>query len=204
MLRKLCISLILFVSVFLTMGAGYVGTLPDIEAEFSYLRKDVQQNASAPMNVPKLSPEEESMLKEIPRRNEQYVNIMVKKDKTSEYEKDVNDIILILQKLQKVLYLNQGIQKFNAVVSNYIDHAAYLKKKYQDKKESSYVSYNRILTFSNEARSVAILWSESLEYQAFLPYSTKNNKYTKENIDLNLMKLQKSLEDTLFVLKKME
>ena len=204
MLKKLSITFIVFFTAFMTMGAGYVGTLPDIEAEFSYLRKDVQVNSKGPMDVPRLSPEEEKYLKEIPRRNEQYVNIMVKKDKTSDYEKDVNEIILILQKLQKVLYLNQDIQKFNAVVSNYIDHAAYLKRKYGDKKESSYVSYKQILNFSTQARSVAILWTESLEYQAFLPYTTKNNKYTKENIDLNLMNLQKSLEDTLFVLKKLE
>ncbi len=204
MLKKLSITLIVFISAFMTMGAGYVGTLPDIEAEFGYLRKDVQEQTKAPMDVPKLSPTEEQLLKEIPRRNAQYVNIMVQKDKTSDYEKDINDIILILQKLQKVLYLNQGIQKFNAVVSNYIDHAAYLKRKYGDKKESNYVSYKQILNFSNEARSVAILWTESLEYQSFLPYSTPNNKYTKENIDLNLMNLQKSLEDTLFMLKKLE
>lgn len=204
MLKKLTITFILFFTAIITMGAGYVGTLPDIEAEFMYLRKDVQQKSVSPADVPTLTPMEESQLKEIPRRNAQYVNIMVQKDKTSEYEKDVNEIILILTKLQKVIYLNQDIQKFNAVVSNYIDHAAYLQKKYNDKKESNYVSYKQILNFSNQARSVAILWSESLEYQSFLPYTTPNNKYTKENLDIKMMNLQKSLEDTLFILKKLE
>ncbi|MBR6162421.1 hypothetical protein IKQ26_00820 [bacterium] len=204
MLKRFSILLILLTVAFFTTGAGYVGTLPDIEAEFGYLRKDVQEKSVGPADVPTLSPQEESQLKEIPRRNAQYVNIMIQKDKTSEYEKDVNEIIIILQKLQKVIYLNQNIQKFNAVVSNYIDHAAYLQKKYGDKKESNYVSFKQILNFSNQARSVAILWSESQEYQSFLPYTTPNNKYTKENLDLNMMKLQKSLEDTLFILKKLE
>lgn len=190
--------------IIFTTGAGYVGTLPDIESEFGYLRKDVEEKTQAPMDVPALSPEQENQLKELPRTNAQYVNIMIQKDKTSEYEKDVNQIILILQKLQKVIYLNHDIQKFNAVVSNYIDHAAYLKKKYSDKKESNYLSYKQILTFSNQARNVAILWSESIEYQSFLPYSTPNNKYTKENLNINMMNLQKSLEDTLYILKKLE
>lgn len=204
MFKRISITLGLLFTAILTTGAGYVGTLPDIEAEFGYLRKDVKEKSTAPADVPTLSPTEESMLKEIPRRNAQYVNIMIQKDKTSDYEKDINEIILILQKLQKVIYLNQDIQKFNAVVSNYIDHAAYLQRKYNDKKESNYVSYKQILNFSNQARSVAILWTESLEYQSFLPYTTPNNKYTKENLDLKMMNLQKSLEDTLFILKKME
>ena len=79
-----CLTIILlFIIVITTTGAGYVGTLPNIDAEFSYLRKQHDEKAMAPFSVEELDKQNEAKLKPIPRDNDNYVDIIVKKDKTT-------------------------------------------------------------------------------------------------------------------------
>lgn len=195
---------LLFIVMITTMGAGYVGTLPNIENEFSYLRKKHDERAMAPFSVEELDKQNEAQLKPIPRENDNYVDIIVKKDKTTQYLKDVNGIIIILEKLRKCLNTNQDIQMFNAIVSNLIDNVEYIKAEYKDKPESNYLSYNRLLLISQQARETATFRTQGLASQKYLPYTSSNNVYTKENLDSKLEKLLVNVNETIFILKNLE
>ncbi len=203
-MRKITSALFLLMTVIITTGAGYVGTLPDVEAEFDYLRKESSENAQAPYSVEELDKQNEEKLKPVPRENENYVDIIIKKDGTTDYLKDVNSVILILEKLRKCLNTDRNIQKFNAIVSNLIDNVAYITSEYKGKPESNYLSYNRLNTLSAQARDVANFRMNAQKYQSYIPYTSSENIYTKENIDAKMEALLVNVNETIFILKNLE
>lgn len=181
-----------------------MGTLPDIDAEFSYLRKQNSENAMAPYSVEELDKQNEQQLRTIPRDNDNYVDIIIKKDKTTQYLKDVNSIILILEKLRKCLNTDRNIQKFNAIVSNLIDNIEYVKQEYKDKPESNYLSYSRLIYVSQEAKEAANFRMQGQISEKYIPYTSSSNVYTKENLDTKLDNLLNNVNETLFILKNLE
>lgn len=204
-MKRFLIVIALLCIVITTTGAGYVGTLPDIEAEFSYMKKqDKSERGSAPYSIEQLDNENAQSLKPIPRENDTYVDIIIKKDKTTKYLKDVNSVIIILEKLRKCINNEQSIQVFNAIVSNLIDNVEYIRVEYKDKPESNYLSYNRLQVVSNEAREVATFRTQGQAAQKYLPYTASNNIYTKENLDEKLEKLLVNVNETLFILKNLD
>lgn len=195
----------ILIVVVTTTGAGYVGTLPDIEAEFAYLKKQkTTEKAIPPFSVEQLDAQNAQKLKPIPREDDTYVDIIIKKDKTTKYLKDVNSVIVILEKLRKCINTEQSIQVFNAIVSNLIDHVEYIMVEYKDKPESNYLSYNRLAQISIEARDVATFRTQGLAAEKYLPYTSENNIYTKENLDSKLEKLLVNVNETLFILKNLD
>ena len=128
-MNKFLTTVLIFIVVLMTTGAGYVGTLPNIEAEFNYLKKQSSEKAMAPYTVEQLDKQNEEKLRPIPRENDNYVDIIIKKDKTTKYLHDVNNVIVILEKLRRCLNTNQDIQKFNAITSALIDNVEYIKVK---------------------------------------------------------------------------
>lgn len=203
-MKKILTIISLLTVVLTTTGAGYVGTLPNIEAEFSYLKKEHSEKTTAPFSVEELDKQNEASLKPIPRDNDNYVDIIIKKDKTTQYLKDVNSIILILEKLRKCLNNEQDIQIFNAISSNLIDHIEYVKQEYKDKPESNYLSYNRLILISNQVRDTATFRTQGQLSQKYLPYTSSNNIYTKENLNNKLQSLLNNVNETIFILKNLE
>lgn len=203
-MKKFLTVCALFCVVIITTGAGYVGTLPNIDAEFAYLRKKVPEKAQAPFSVNELDKQNEEKLKPIPREDDTYIDIIVKKDKTTKYLKDVNGVIVVLEKLRKCLNTNQDIQMFNAIVSNLIDNVEYIKTEYKDKPEENYLSYNRLILMSSQARDVANFRTQGYARQKYQPYTSADNIYTKENLDEKLENLLVNVNETLFILKNLE
>lgn len=203
-MNKFLTIILLFFVVLTTTGAGYVGTLPNVEQEFSYLRKEKTQKAVTPFSVEELDKQNESKLKPIPREDDTYVDIIIKKDKTTKYLKDVNSVIIILEKLRRCLNTNQNIQIFNAIVSNLIDNVEYIRVEYKDKPESNYLSYSKLIAISEQARDTATFRTQGRAYEKYLPYTSENNIYTKENLDSKLEKLLNDVNDTIFILKNLE
>ncbi len=203
-MNKLFIASVLIIAVIITTGSGYMGTLPDVEAEFTYMRKEKSEKAASPYSVEELDKENEQKLKPIPRDDENYVDIIIKRDKTSEYTNDLNLVIKILEKLRRCLNTNQDIQMFNAIVSNLIDHIEYIRNEYKDKPESNYLSYNKLLSLSQQARETANFRTEGLAVIKYKPYTSPDNIYTKENLDEKLENLLNNVNDTIFILKNLE
>ena len=203
MKKILLVVILLFISkeVF---ASGYVGTLPNIEAEFSYLKKQHSEKSSAPYSVQELDKQNESKLKPIPRDNDNYVDIIIKKDKSSNYLKDVNSVIVILEKLRRCMNTDNNIQMFNAIVSNLIDNVEYIRTEYADKPESNYLSYNKLIQISKQARETATFRTQGLAVEKYLPYTSTDNVYTKENLNSRLDSLLNNVNDTIFILKNLE
>lgn len=203
-MNKFFTCILLCIVVLMTTGAGYVGTLPNIEAEFNYLKKQSSEKAMTPYTVEQLDKQNEEKLRPVPRDNDNYVDIIIKKDKTTKYLYDVNNVIIILEKLRRCLNTNQDIQKFNAIVSNLIDNVEYIRVEYKDKPESNYLSYNRLILISQQARDAANFRTQGLVSQKYLPYTSENNVYTKEALGTKLENLLASVNETIFILKNLE
>ena len=197
-MKKIVPLLLIF---FITTGAGYKGSLPNIEAEFGY------KKTIPPVSAPPFTPRENedfSDLKPIPREKKSYVEIILKKDKSSQYTIDTNEVILLLEKLKKSIEKEQDIQKFNAIVSNLIDHISYIQEEYKDKQESNFISYKSLQPLSEQARATAMLRTESLIYTKYLPYESTGSIYRDKNIQKQLKLLLKSVEQTLYTLKNID
>lgn len=203
-MKKILSTLFLIFTAFMTTGAGYMGTLPDIEAEFQYLRQEVSEKTQAPFSVQELDKQNEKELKPIPRENDDYVDIIVKKDKTSQYMNDVHKIVSILEKLRSCLNNKQDIQKFNAIVSNFIDHVEHLRIEYKDKPEHLFISYSKLIELSNEARDVATFRMQGILNEKYLPYTAQDNIYTKQNLEAKLEKLLNDVSDMIFIINNLE
>ena len=194
---------LLLLIILLTTAAGYEGILPDIQSAMSYKVKK-QTVKQTPFNNTKGEEVKQKDLKKIPKENKEYVDIVVKKDKTSEYVKDIQYVITVLEKFKNYIEDGVNVQMFNACANSYIDYAYYIQMKYKNRHEKYYASYRAITGIIEDTRNAAKLRAEAAAYTKYLPYSGEGEKYSKENIDKNSQELLKKIYDTLFVLKNLD
>jgi hypothetical protein len=180
-------------------GSGYKGKLPDINSEFAYIRTNPAGTKQIfnPMDEFESQPD----YKKIPRENKTYIDIILKKDKTSAYIKDLNDIIPILEKMQKSIETQGSVQKFNAIASSIIDHADYIGEKYADKPEKYYISFSKLMSISAQARTVATLRCEAQVYIKYLAYQQEGQIYSKDNVQRQIEFFSEELKNTIRILK---
>ncbi len=180
-------------------GSGYKGSLPKIEPQFEHLK--TTPAVTDQLFTPADELDAPSKLTPSPRSNPVYIDIILKKDKTSPYLNDINDIIPILEKMQKCI-ANQGdVQKFNAIASSIIDHADYLTEKYADKPERFYISFKKIQELSAQARAVATLRCEAQIYLKYLTYQNEGQIYSKESIQRQVEYFSHEVNATLQLLR---
>ena len=185
-----------------TDGKGYYGTLPKINSEFGDEKKKNKATTS-PIILNEGSFEIDTKdLKEAPLNNTQYIDVIVKKGTTSEYINDINELVPILKKLRECIEQEKDIQKFNAIVSNYIDNVAYIEKKYKNKPEIYYISFERISDTAKYVKKVAITRTEAQTYNKYLGYQEINGTYSPENIKLLLESTLSEIESTLNAIKE--
>lgn len=192
------IFILFFIGLF-TTGGGYKGSLPDISTQFEY----VQTTPKATKPIFKTLDEFENVpqYKKVPRENPSYIDIILKKDKTSPYINDLNDVILILEKMQKCIQNHGSVQKFNAIASSIIDHADYMAKKYENRPEKYYISFVKLQSIAAQARAVATLQCESQVYIKYLTYQGEGQIYSKESIERQILLFEEELEKTIRILK---
>lgn len=179
-------------------SSGYVGTLPNIESGFP--KPDSEQTNPAfeykdgfndPYNI-----------KPVPRDNPSFVNIIMKKDKTSAYINDLNYIIAIIEDLQTDIENSQNVQKFNAESYFLKENVEYFRDKYRNKAEGSYISFRKLMQLNTHVQSIAQLRLESEAYSPYLAAQGSGNLFTSNNIDNQLDYLLKDIKSTLVVLKE--
>lgn len=181
-------------------NSGYAGELPDLEAEFEYLKPNTKSN-----NVFRV--DEKTDIEDLipaPREEKMYIDIIKKKDKTSQYIHDVNDVIFTLEKLKTSIIQGASTQVFNSQVSYFIDLAYYIQREYFNKPESSYASYEKIMALSNQAYSVASLRREASYYSKYLNYKQDGYIYSPDYINEQLQYLLDEINTTLPILKNIE
>lgn len=188
-----------------TKDTGYYGKLPNINAEFGEERSQHQKKKEAKspiiLNEDSFNINSDE-LKEAPLNNTQYIDVIVKKGSTSQYVNDLNELVPIIEKLRACIEQEKDIQKFNAIVSNYIDNVAYLKNKYKNQPEAYYISFEKISDLAKYAQKVAITRTEAQTYNKYLGYNENNGVYSPENIKNLLENTLIEIEYTLDAIKE--
>lgn len=181
-------------------GKGYAGTLPDLTKH----HKKKEQKVSTPIFESQKDFNSPSDLKPVPKDDPAFVNIIQKKDKTSEFLVDANEIIGIMEKLLDCIESDGSVQLFCTranVLSMNLDH---LQKKYDGQPESYYQSFKKIMELNQYVKSIATLRKEAQVYQRYLAYQTTGSIYNPENINQQLEYLQEELKTAILMLKEEE
>lgn len=199
MKKKFIFTIFFLTSTLICSGSGYKGDLPDITTQFEYKRNTTGQSHTIFETLDEF--DHPAQFKKVPRENPTYIDIILKKDKSSPYINDLNDVIPLLEKLQKCIQNNGSIQKFNAIASSIIDHADYIAQKYADKPEKYYISYSKLQNIAAYARSVATLRCESQVYIKYLAAQGDGQIYSKESIQMQIDMLERELDNTIKILK---
>ena len=183
-----------------TEGKGYLGTLPNLTKQY-----EISEPAEGTPIFDKTQQfHSVNELKSIPREDPSFVNIILKPDKTSEYVNDLNEFILMLEKIYDSIENREDVQKFAAKVYFFNKNADYFRDKYANKPESYFISYQRLLELSLRANTVSNLRTEAEKYKAYLAYSNSGRIYNAENIDLQLEYLKNEIESVIVILKEVE
>ena len=179
---------------------GYKGELPDVTERF---QKYIPQKAKPQFksidafNVSK-------GYKPVPRDNPSYVNVILKKEKISEFANDINKLIPVVENLINSIENKEDEQLF-AARSNYLyDDVEYLRKKYIDAPERFYPAYDALITVANRARAIVSVRNEAKVYSAYLPYQTEGYMYTPQYVNEQLEYLWKELQQTIMLMKDVE
>ena len=176
---------------------GYVGTLPDLSQEYS----SGESNVSPPMFDKIQDFHSENKIKPTPKENPVFVNIILKKDKTSQYVNDIQEFIDMFEQIAKAIETKENIQRFASRVYYLNINTAYFSDKYAGKPESNYISYKQIIKVNNQAKEIAKLRSSAEKYKKFLAYTDTGAEYNPNNIDMQLFDLKLSIEKVVNILK---
>lgn len=177
---------------------GYIGTLPD-------LNENAQQSEpeeARPEFEYKDGFNDPDTIKPAPRNNPSFVNIIMKKDKTSQYINDLNSIISIIENLQGSIEAKDNVQKFNAQSYFLKENIDYFRDKYKNKAEESYISFKRLMQLNTHVQTIAQLRLESEIYSPYVSAEGSGNIFTQNNINTQLDYLLKEIQETLVVLKE--
>lgn len=181
-------------------GKGYLGTLPNVTKQY--------QTSEPAQGTPIFDKTQQfhsvNELKPIPREDPSFVNIILKPDKTSQYINDLNDFILMLEKIYDSIESREDVQKFAAKVYFFNKNADYFRDKYANKPESYFESYQKLLELSLRANTISRLRTEAEKYKPYLAYSGAGKIYNAENIDMQLEYLKNEIETAIVILKEAE
>lgn len=197
-----CFSLPVFAkkkdSIVIPEGSGYVGTLPNLEERF----KSSPIEESQPTFEYKDGFNNPNSIKPTPRDNPAFINIILKKDKTSQYINDLNSIIPMIERLQTIIETDGNVQKFNAQAYFVKENVEYFRNKYKDKAEQSYVSYKKLMQLNTHVQAVSQLRLESEIYSPYVTSEQSGNSFTDNNINSQLDYLLDDIKEALVVLKE--
>lgn len=177
---------------------GYIGTLPDLNQSS---QKSTPEEAQPAFKYED-GFNDQNDIKPIPRNNPAFINIIMKKDKTSQYINDLNSIILIIESLQTTIEDQGDVQKFNAKAYYLKSNVEYFRDKYKNKAEGSYLSFKKVMTLNTQVQSISQLRMEREMYSPYVTEAQSGNLFSKNNINTQLDYLLSEIKTTLVVLKE--
>ena len=179
---------------------GYKGDLPDVIQRFQkFLPKTARpqfQSVDA-FNTSK-------GFKPVPRDNPTYVNVIVKKEKVSDFANDINELIPIVENVILAIENNESEQLFAARANYLYYNMEVLRKKYADKPEQYYPAYNAVIAVSNRAKTIVSIRNEALVYSSYLPYQSDGYMYNPAYVNEQLSYLLDELNYTVRLMKEVE
>lgn len=177
---------------------GYVGTLPDVTEKF----KPSTPAEATPVFEAQEGFDDPDQLKPVPRNNPAFINIMLKQDKQSQYIKDISRIIPLVEQLIQGIEDEISPQVFVAKADLLYLNIDALRRKYENKPESYYISFTKLMPLGTQVKSIATLRSEAAKYSKYLAYQSTGAIYAPDNVNQQLEYLKEELEDILVILKQ--
>ena len=178
-------------------GKGYAGTLPNLGDKIEKTKTKVTTpifDSQDGFNNP-------SDLKPVPKDNPAFINIIQKKDKTSEFTNDAAEIIPMLEKLVDCIDDNENLQLFITKANLLTLNIDNLTEKYNGKPESYYESFRKLQEVNRYVKSIAALRREAVTYQRYLAYSSSGSIYNPDNINQQLQYLLEELNSAILLLR---
>ena len=179
---------------------GYIGTLPDLTGDF--VPKTTPAESSSVQAIPSKDFNSSTSIKPAPENDPTFVNIILKRDKASQYVNDVNDFIPVLESLYDLIEEGGSVQLFNAKAFFLNKSIDYFRDKYADKPESQFVSYKKLMDLNTHLRSIALLRNEAQKYNPYLAYSGEGYIYNPNNIQEQLDYLKIEIEQVILALRE--
>ena len=179
-------------------GKGYAGTLPDVNKNLQPKQKKV----STPIFESQEGFNNPSDLKPVPKDNPAFINIISKKDKTSAYIIDANEMIPLLERLVDAIEEESGVQLFVTRANALTMNLDFLRTKYDGQPESYYESFKKLMEVNQSVKTIAQLRREAVTYQRYLAYQSTGSIYNPENINQQLQYLLEELNTAILLLKQ--
>lgn len=179
---------------------GYEGSLPDIIDKF----QPSKPAGATPVFEAEDGFDDPDKLKPVPRDNPAFVNIILKKDKTSTYIYDINKIILLVEALIDSIENEDSVQLFVAKATNLEFAIGGLRDSFENKPESFYNSYVRLMSLCMHVKSIAELRREGAVYNRYLAYQAAGSIFAPDNVNKELQLLLDELQEVLVILREVE
>lgn len=179
-------------------GKGYAGNLPEIGEKIERSKTKV----TTPVFEAQEGFDDPAELKPTPKDNPAFVNIILKKDKSSPFVNDANEIIPMLEKLVDCIEDNESLQLFITKANLLTLNVDNLTEKYNGKPESYYESFRKLQEVNRYVKSIALLRKEAVTYQRYLAYSESGSIYNPENINQQLQYLLEELNTAILLLRE--
>ena len=179
-------------------GKGYAGDLPKIEDP----SQNTKTKAAEPIFEPQQGFDNPAELKPVPRDNPAFIDIIQKKDKTSQYVNDINNIIPMLEKLYDCIDDNENLQLFVSKANLVTINIDSLTRKYDGKPESYYESFKKLIEVNRYTKTIMTLRKEAVQYQRYLAYSESGSIYNPANIEQQLEYLKEEINSTILLLRE--
>lgn len=179
-------------------GKGYAGNLPDIGEKIERSKTKV----TTPVFEAQEGFDNPSDLKPVPKDNPAFINIIQKKDKTSQFVNDANEVIPMLEKLVDCIEDNESLQLFITKANLLTLNIDSMAEKYEGKPESYYESFRKLQEVNRYVKSISLLRKEAVTYQRYLAYSESGSIYNPENINQQLQYLLEELNTAILLLRE--
>lgn len=174
-------------------GKGYYGTLPDIN-------KDFEDKKEATQTIPQKQYSEkdlkDGLLLDAPLNDPLFLDVIIKKEKNSDYVNDLIKIKETLERLRECIKNNASIQFFNANVNVLDLQTTNLEKKYQYSAYAQTNSYYAVRHVNYSAKVLGNLKFDANFYSRYMPLG--DSVYAPKNIKEQSEALLNEIERTIF------
>jgi len=178
-------------------GKGYAGDLPRIEDSIEKSKTKISEPIVEPQQF-----DNPAELKPVPKDNPAFIDIIQKKDKTSQYVNDVNTIIPMFEKLYDSIDENENVQLFVSKANLLTVNVDYLAKKYEGKPESYYESFRKMVEVNQYVKTLMTLRKEAAKYQRYMAYTESGSIYSPANIEQQLDYLKEEINSAILLLRE--
>ncbi|MDD3014627.1 MAG: hypothetical protein PHC34_13075 [Candidatus Gastranaerophilales bacterium] len=195
------LSIIFFAAIF-SCSYGYSGNLPKLGESV----KPIDNIRNNEVNISNPVKAEPPLIEPLAPKNfsDAYSNIIIRQGKYSNYLKDMDQIIPLLESMKQLIEdkNNINIQLFCAKSNTINLYISDLIKKYENKPEKYYESYKQLTGINKSLVEIANYWQKSIKYKKIIRGSSNDRITDDKIIQKKLDSVLKSIITALDILKE--